>query len=90
MKTKPLSQHGGLVRPRIILAHRRLTTSISLEPVLWEALQEIAAEQDKTVHQLVAEIDQTRTGTLSASIRVFIVEYYRGALRAVRQAAGSR
>jgi predicted DNA-binding ribbon-helix-helix protein len=44
---------------------------------MWEALQEIAAHQGKSIHELVTEIDLTRTATLSAAIRVYIVEFYR-------------
>ena len=34
--------------------------TISLEPSIWEAFQEIAAEQGKAVNELTAEIERTR------------------------------
>jgi predicted DNA-binding ribbon-helix-helix protein len=52
---------------------------------LWQAFREIAAEQGKTFHQLVMEIDRTRTFSRSAAIRVYIIEYYRAALEGGRQ-----
>jgi predicted DNA-binding ribbon-helix-helix protein len=66
------------------LAKRSLTiaghrTSISLEPPFWTALGEIAAAKDRSVAALVAEIDRDRTPdlNLSASIRVFVLDWYR-------------
>jgi predicted DNA-binding ribbon-helix-helix protein len=56
-------------------------TSISLEPVMWDAFREIAAEQGKIVNQLVTELSRQHPVNLSASIRVYIVEYYRAAQR---------
>jgi hypothetical protein len=52
----------------------------SLEPSIWEAFQEVPAEQGKTVNELAAEIEQNRTGGLSAAIRVYIVDYYRAVI----------
>ena len=49
---------------------------------MWAALNEIAIERGKTVHDLVLEINRDRTGiSLTAAIRVYIVDYYREALR---------
>ena len=48
---------------------------------MWAALNDIAAERGKTVHDVVLEINRGRNGIgLTAAIRVFIVEYYREAL----------
>ena len=56
-------------------------TSVRLEPTMWAALNDIAAECGKTVHDVVLEINRRRKGIgLTAAIRVFIVEYYREAL----------
>lgn len=49
-------------------------TSISLEPVFWAALNEAAAEEDKALAALVAEIDEARTTNLSSAIRVWLFE----------------
>ena len=61
-------------------------TSVRLEATMWAALNEIAIERGKTVHDLVLEINRDRTGiSLTAAIRVFIVEYYREALGRCRE-----
>ena len=78
MQVRRLAVHKGLVRPSVYI--RRSKVTISLEPGIWEAFQEIAAEQGKTVTELAAEIERTRTGGLSAAIRVYIVEYYRSVI----------
>ena len=78
-KVRRLAVHGGLVRPSVYVRRSKIT--ISLEPSVWEAFQEIAAEQGKTVNQLAAEIEQRRIGNnLSAGIRVYIIEYYRAVI----------
>ena len=66
-----------LVRPNIRIDGNR--TSISLDPVMWDALREIAEHQGKAVYQLVTEIDQVREPSigLTAAIRIYIVEFYR-------------
>lgn len=47
-------------------------TSISLEPVFWQALNEAAAAEGKALAALVAEIDEARTTNLSSAIRVWL------------------
>ncbi len=49
-------------------------TSLTLEPIFWEALQAAAAEQAKPLAALVAEIDEARTTNLSSAIRVWLFE----------------
>jgi predicted DNA-binding ribbon-helix-helix protein len=59
----------------VVGGHR---TSVRLEPVMWDALQDIARRQRVTVHDLVTEIDRRRTTSgLTAAIRVYIVNFYR-------------
>src|SRR5690349_17362015 len=61
----------------VVGGHR---TSVRLEPVMWEALQEIAQAQRVSVHRLVTDIDRDRSAsTLTAAIRVYIVNFYRAA-----------
>jgi predicted DNA-binding ribbon-helix-helix protein len=83
MKARQLAVHKGLVRPSVYI--RRSKVTISLEPSIWEAFQEIAAEQGTTVTKLAAEIEQNRTGGLSAAIRVYIVDYYRAVINGRRR-----
>ncbi|MFC3713204.1 ribbon-helix-helix domain-containing protein [Sphingoaurantiacus capsulatus] len=58
-----------------IQGHR---TSLSLEPVFWEALQQAAVDEGKALNALVAEIDEARTTNLSSAIRVWLFERARG------------
>ena len=53
---------------------------------MWAAFNDISAGRGKTVHDVVLERNRGRAGiTLSAAIRVYIVEYYREALRRCRK-----
>ena len=58
-------------RSVLISGHR---TSISLEGIFWRELKDIARLHNMSVNQLVAEIDETRTGNLSSALRVFVLE----------------
>lgn len=67
-----------LVIRNIVVAGRR--TSVRLEPTMWEALREIARRREMSLHALVTEIDRGRTASsLTAAIRVYIVDFYRAA-----------
>ncbi len=83
MPREPRQRTGRLIRPSVFIGRWRSKTSVSLEPIMWEALSEIATQQGKTVDQLVTEIDRDRTFGLSGAIRIYIVEYYRARLRLV-------
>jgi len=76
---------GGRVAPRnIYLGPRR--TSLRLEAVMWDALADIAQDQDKTVDDIILELSRERPHdlNLSAAIRVYIVEFYRARFKARR------
>jgi predicted DNA-binding ribbon-helix-helix protein len=55
-------------------------TSVSLEPIFWDAFRAIATEQGETVNALAARIDAGRVGDegLASAIRVFVLQHYRG------------
>jgi len=79
---------SSLVIHNVVVAGRR--TSVRLEPVMWEALQDIARRQERTVHDVVTQIDRERSASsLTAAIRVYIVAFYRSAatFEAARPAA---
>src|SRR5438046_7564825 len=85
MKTRERrnSERSAPSRNIWIGSHR---TSVRLEPVMWAALNDIAVERGKTVHDVILEINRDRKGiSLTAAIRVYIVEYYREALGRCRQ-----
>ncbi len=74
-------------RSVVVAGHR---TSVSLELAFWEALREIAQRENKTINQLVSEVDDGRAGNLSSAIRVFVLTRVRqGALGVTTEPAGA-
>jgi predicted DNA-binding ribbon-helix-helix protein len=46
-------------------------TSVSLEPVFWDVLKEMAAESGQTVPNLIRQLDaEARAASLSSTLRV--------------------
>lgn len=81
LRRDPESSPSSLAIHNVVVAGHR--TSVRLEPVMWEALQEIARRQGLSVHDLVTEIDRQRAeSSLTAAIRVYIVNFYRGTVLA--------
>lgn len=53
-------------------------TSMRLEPDFWKALDAIALMEETTVNAIITEIDTKRgRSSMSASVRVFVVNYFR-------------
>lgn len=72
-----LSPSSLTIRNVVVAGHR---TSVRLEPLMWDALREIARHQGVTLNDLVTAIDRHRQlANLTAAIRVFIVDFYRNA-----------
>src|SRR6266851_587545 len=79
------SSPSSLVIHNVVVGGHR--TSVRLEPVMWEALHDIAHRLRVTMHDLVTEIDRERTASsLTAATRVYIVDFYRSAALPARQA----
>ncbi|MEQ1888878.1 MAG: ribbon-helix-helix domain-containing protein [Alphaproteobacteria bacterium] len=59
-------------------------TSVSLEAAFWDALQDIANHQNRSVNGLIAEIDAARPTAanaecgLSSAVRLHVLAWYRG------------
>ena len=68
------------IRNVVVAGHR---TSVRLEGVMWDSLHDIARRLGVGVNDLVTEIDGRRDGGLglTAAIRVYIVDFYRNALK---------
>src|ERR1700688_2405834 len=65
-----------VIKRSIVIAGHK--TSVSLEDAFWGALKEIANGLNKTLSDLVAEIDTGRPhGNLSSAIRLFVLDHYR-------------
>lgn len=68
--------HRPIKRSLSLHGHR---TSVSLEDEFWQALQQIAAEQQRPLAALAAEIDADRgheTG-LATAIRLHVLRHFR-------------
>ena len=71
-----MTMAGPVKRSIMIAGH---ATSISLEPVFWEALREAATEEKLPLNALVARIDAERIraadpANLGSAIRVWLFE----------------
>ena len=65
-----------VVKRSIVIAGHK--TSVSLEDAFWDTLKDIATVKDKTLSDLVADIDSTRLqGNLSSAIRLYVLENVR-------------
>jgi len=54
-------------------------TSVTLEDAFWRAFKEIAATRKISLSDLVSTINNERQhGNLSSTIRLFVLDYYRG------------
>lgn len=60
----------GLVKRSVNISGH--ATSISLEPVFWEALRHAAETDGVSINALVTAIDEARTTNLSSAIRVWL------------------
>ena len=64
-----------VIRNIVVSGHR---TSVRLEPAMWDALHDIARHLGASIHGVVSDIDDRRTASsLTAAIRVYIVDFYR-------------
>jgi len=86
MYTVPIFVTGPLKRSMMIAGH---ATSISLEPVFWEALRDAAEAERLPLNALVARIDAERVeaadrANLASAIRVWLFERARATLPPAR------
>jgi len=66
-----MSRPGNIRKRSVVIAGH--ATSVSVEPAFWDELRDIAAAREMSVNQLIAEIDDKRTGNLSSAIRLFVL-----------------
>lgn len=65
------------MQKKSVLIAGRHATSISLEKEFFEALHNIAAEQEMSLNQLITIIDSKRLNTnLCSALRVYVLKYY--------------
>ena len=58
-------------RSVVVSGHR---TSVSVEAAFWDELATIAKRRGLSINALVGEIDDVRSGSLSAAIRLYVLE----------------
>lgn len=72
------------LRSRNVMLDRQ-RTSMRLEPEMWEALSEIAAIERTSVNSLITRIqERRRQSSLTSSVRVFVMTYFRHTSRVDR------
>lgn len=49
------------------------STSVSLEQPFWDELVRIASERQKTISELIEDIDTARQTNLSSALRLFVL-----------------
>ena len=49
-------------------------TSVSIEKPFWEAFKKLAKQQNKSLNQLITEIDEARSVNLSSAIRLYVLK----------------
>ena len=64
-------------RSVLVAGHK---TSVSLEDAFWEVLKELADRRGLSINQLVAEVDEGRSGNLSSALRVYVLREIGGRL----------
>ena len=76
---------GGVAKRSVVINGRK--TSVSVEEPFWKALRDIAKDRRVTLIDLVSEIEKSRkAGSLSSSIRVWVMEHFRSVSRGVGHA----
>ncbi|USG60609.1 ribbon-helix-helix domain-containing protein [Sneathiella marina] len=63
---------GTIVKHSVRIAGHQ--TSISLEQKFWTILQEIALRENVSINKLITNIDATRSGNMSSTLRLFVLE----------------
>jgi predicted DNA-binding ribbon-helix-helix protein len=70
---------SGVIKRSVVIGKHK--TSLSLEDGFWNGLKQIAYERRMTISDLVAAIDSERLhGNLSSTVRLFVLNFYRGQL----------
>lgn len=86
-RSRETSSSTLAIRNVVVAGHR---TSVRLEPLMWEALRDIARHRALALNDLVTEIDRERdASSLTAAIRVYIVDFYRSAAAGRTERSGA-
>ncbi|MBU6474841.1 MAG: ribbon-helix-helix domain-containing protein [Alphaproteobacteria bacterium] len=79
---QPRASSGSTLQSKNIRIHKH-RTSVRLEPEMWSALNEIAALEGCSIHDLCGAVHDLKGpgASFTAALRVFMMEYYRTAAR---------
>lgn len=74
MTTTKLTEPSSFVKKRSVRISGH-ATSITLEDVFWEELKRIAKDQERSLNDLISEIDDSRPYVnLSSALRVYVLK----------------
>lgn len=78
----PYKINGSLQSKNVRIHERR--TSVRLEPEMWIALNEIAAMEGCSIHDICGAVSDLKSqeASFTAALRVFVMEYYRSIVKA--------
>ncbi len=63
--------NAPIVKHSVMIAGH--ATSVSIEKPFWEAFKALVSAQDKSINQLITEIDEARSVNLSSAIRLYVL-----------------
>lgn len=69
---KKLNDEENIVKKHSVFLEGH-ATSVTLEDDFWLLLKKIAKQQNKSVNQLISEIDHMRAIPLSSALRLFVL-----------------
>jgi len=77
----PYKINGSLQSKNVRIHERR--TSVRLEPEMWIALNEIAAMEGCSIHDICGAVNdlKSKEASFTAALRVFVMEYYRSLVK---------
>lgn len=64
--------NAPIVKRSVMIAGH--ATSVSIEKPFWDAFKRTAEAQNKSINQLITEIDEARSVNLSSAIRLYVLE----------------
>ena len=78
-KNEKAQFQSTLISRNIVISGHR--TSVRLEPEMWDGLREICRRERSNLHQICTSValHKYHESSLTASIRVFVMRYYRTA-----------
>ena len=67
--------NAPIVKRSVMIAGH--ATSVSIEKPFWDLFKDLAEKQNKSINQLITEIDEARSINLSSAIRLYVLDHTR-------------